>query len=87
MNYCVDVFVCRLSQLLLLLVSWETRGFELAMVYMIPLCVNNVYTFFSVYVRLCVCVRTRDRKDEEKEQPDPVFIDCWTWLYSKSMSL
>lgn len=66
------------------------RGFVLAMVYVIPLC---------VCARMCVCPcvwvweRERDRgrgwgsKDEEEEQADLAVIECWTWLYSKSLSL
>lgn len=53
------------------------------------LCVSrglcNASAYVWIYIRVSmypVCVR-----DEEKEQADPVVIDCWTWLHSKSLSL
>lgn len=52
------------------------------------LCVSLGLYCATVFVVLlqyrCVCGRERAG---EKERADPVVIDCWTWLYSKSLSL
>lgn len=51
------------------------------------LCVSHGLCDATVFVCVyCIYVCGRER-DEEKEQADPVVIDCWTWLYSKSLSL
>ena len=62
--------------LVIVVVIWGVRGFVFAVVHVT-----------RVFRAVFVCVRERMRSDEEKEQVDPVVIDCWTWLYSKSLPL
>lgn len=50
------------------------------------LCVSHGLCDAAVCV-YSIYVCEGDEGDEEKEQVDPVVIDCWTWLYSKSLSL
>lgn len=70
--------VCIEKIAILMLVSGETRGFVLQ-----PQSVYVCKYMFAVYVP---CERW-DERDEEKVRADPAVIDCWTWLYSKSLPL